>query len=104
MYTKMQNSIKLFAVTLFYVGLTGCQTNSMKDIDGNVYHKVTIGKQVWMAENLKTTRYSNDDLIGTTTPATLVIEGESTPEYQWAYDGNENIVATYGSYFWLGCR
>jgi uncharacterized protein (TIGR02145 family) len=54
-----------------------------------------------MAENLKTTRFSNGDLIVTTSPATLVIEGESIPEYQWAYDGNESNVATHGRlYTW----
>jgi uncharacterized protein (TIGR02145 family) len=36
---------------------------TVTDIDGNVYHAVTIGKQVWMAENLKTTRYRNGDSI-----------------------------------------
>ena len=54
-----------------------------------------------MAENLKTTKYSNGDLIGTTTPATLDISGESTPKYQWAYDGDESNVAIYGRlYTW----
>jgi uncharacterized protein (TIGR02145 family) len=97
----MQNNIKFFSVTLLYLGLTGCQTNSVKDIEGNVYTTITIGTQVWMAENLKTTKYRNGDLIVTTVPATLVIEGESTPKYQWAYAGNESNVAIHGRlYTW----
>ena len=36
---------------------------SIKDIDGNVYEIVIVGDRMWMAENLKVTRYSNGDSI-----------------------------------------
>jgi uncharacterized protein (TIGR02145 family) len=74
---------------------------TVTDVDGNVYHTIAIGTQIWMVENLKTSRYRNGDLIGTTNPVTLDIQSESTPKYQWSYDGNENNATTYGKlYTW----
>ncbi len=41
----------------------GMIPNALSDIDGNVYDAVRIGNQVWMASNLRTTRYANGDVI-----------------------------------------
>ena len=42
---------------------------SVTDIDGNTYATIQIGTQVWMAENLRTTRYRNGDPIPNVTEA-----------------------------------
>jgi uncharacterized protein (TIGR02145 family) len=59
--------------------------NQLKDIDGNVYKTAKIGNQIWMAENLKTTKFSN---------------GESITQ-SYAYNNDNNNVITYGRlYTW----
>lgn len=39
------------------------ETGTLTDIDGNIYKTVKIGEQWWMAENLKTTRYSDGSYL-----------------------------------------
>jgi uncharacterized protein (TIGR02145 family) len=59
--------------------------NQLKDSEGNVYKTVKVGNQIWMAENLKTTKFSN---------------GENITE-SYAYNNDNNNVATYGRlYSW----
>jgi len=74
---------------------------TISDIDGNSYHTITIGSQVWLVENLKSTRYSD----GTSIP--LVSNTQTWNEltsaslaYCW-YDNDINYEDTYGAlYTW----
>jgi uncharacterized protein (TIGR02145 family) len=69
-------------------------TTLLADVEGNTYNTINIGTQVWMQENLRTTRYRNGNLIGTTSPATLDITNLIIPKYQW-----ECTNVNYGRFY-----
>ncbi len=60
--------VHLFLISVLFVLLaTGCKKDNddstVTDIDGNVYNTVAIGSQVWMKENLKTTKFKDGAAI-----------------------------------------
>lgn len=72
-------------------------SGTITDFDGNVYHSVTIGAQVWMLENLKTTHYRNGDAI-TTGLSDAAWKTATTEAYA---ECNNNVAnsATYGKLY-----
>jgi uncharacterized protein (TIGR02145 family) len=69
----------------------------LTDADGNEYKTVIIGEQIWMAENLKTTKYND----GTSIP--LITDGTTWSTYNdgaycyFANDTNNQII--YGNLY-----
>lgn len=76
------------------------ETYAVSDWDGNLYHSVTIGNQVWLKENFKGTHYANGDAI-----ANVTSQSEwdvlTTPAYCW-YNNDKAIGDIYGGlYNWF---
>ncbi|MBN2613455.1 MAG: fibrobacter succinogenes major paralogous domain-containing protein [Bacteroidales bacterium] len=69
----------------------------VKDIEGNKYKTVKIGEQLWMAENLKTTKLNDGTAIPLVTDDTQW--GNLTiPGYCW-YDNNSTFKDIYGTLY-----
>jgi uncharacterized protein (TIGR02145 family) len=96
--------LNLFAIILIYLGLIGVQckdnpkSQTIKDIDGNIYRTITVGTQFWMAENLKTTKYND----GTAIP--LITDSKewgalATPGYCWYKNDAATYKSAYGAIY-----
>jgi uncharacterized protein (TIGR02145 family) len=68
------------------------------DINGTTYKTVKIGDQVWMAENLKTTRYNDGSEIKIITDATAW-SGVKTGAYCWYKNDESTYKDTYGAIY-----
>lgn len=72
-------------------------TNTLTDIDGNNYKTVQIGNQIWMAENLRVSKYRNGDLIPNVKGA---YEWENLKTGGWCnYENNIEYDADYGKLY-----
>jgi hypothetical protein len=72
-------------------------TVTVTDIDGNIYNTVRIGDQVWMSENLKTSRYRNGGSITNVTDNTAWSNSNTGA---WSYYNNQDANnAIYGKLY-----
>jgi len=70
----------IVCVSLAMINLTAFSQDSITDYDGNIYHTVEIGNQVWLKENLKSLHYSD----GTDIPGVV------------AYNNSDSLAEIYG--------
>lgn len=109
----MKNNPNILHLTILIIGLimttalTGCkddddpkpiETGKISDIDGNIYETVTIGDQVWMKENLKTTRYADGSNIDYPGADTAAWRTNTTGAYAW-HNNDEGNKNTYGALY-----
>jgi uncharacterized protein (TIGR02145 family) len=76
---------------------TTATSTTVTDIDGNTYNTVQIGTQVWMSENLKTSRYRNGGSIPYVVGNT---EWQALTTGAWSYyNHDEANNAVYGKLY-----
>lgn len=75
----------------------GYNDNVVRDGDGNIYQTVKIGHQVWLASNLRTTKYNDGTPIQNITVGADWIKAR-TGAYSW-YMNNSDNKEVYGALY-----
>jgi uncharacterized protein (TIGR02145 family) len=84
----------ILAITLLIVKV---QSQTVTDIDGNVYNVISIGTQKWFQKNLSVIRYNNGDPIQKVTDTTVAYSLTSGAYYN--YNNDSNIALIYGKLY-----
>lgn len=110
MKKRQQFSTIMLVTAILLVITSGCKKNGdddpsiIKDGDGNIYQTVTIGNQVWLKENLKTTKYNDG------TPINDFEENDDwwqdrSGAYCWYNNDEEAFKNVYGAlYNWYAAN
>jgi uncharacterized protein (TIGR02145 family) len=88
------------SIMISLIMISGCEKNDeeLKDKDGNVYTSVTIGTQIWMVENLKTTKYNDGTAIPLVTGMSEWVN-LTTPGYCYYDNDATTYKNTYGTLY-----
>jgi uncharacterized protein (TIGR02145 family) len=73
-------------------------TTSIEDLDGNVYTSVKIGDQIWLVENLKTTKYNDGSQIPKVADY-ITWSNQATPAFCWYNNDSLTYKPSYGALY-----
>ena len=73
-------------------------SGTVTDAEGHVYKTIRIGDRLWMAENLRATKYSNGDPIPNVTD-NAAWAALDTPAYCWYQNNSEVYGTVYGALY-----
>jgi hypothetical protein len=91
----------LIGILIFITLSSKAQTETVTDIDGNTYSIIKKGSQVWMADNLKTTKFNDGSEIP------IIIDSSAwgkmaQPAYCWYKNDEKTGKKLYGAlYNWF---
>lgn len=98
----MMRQFKYIYTIAVFLFLFSCKnTETVEDLDGNIYHTAKIGKQTWMVENLKVTRFNNGDSIKKITSNK---DWKKTEQAGYSFYNNDVVfVKEYGFLYNYNC-
>lgn len=98
----MKNNLLYLVLLSFIINLNAQDNDSLIDADGNIYKTVKIGNQVWMAENMRVTKYEDGtkiQYIGSNKDWSKISGSEFT--YFWYENDSAGNFKKYGAlYTW----
>ena len=97
MNTIYRISALILLVSLFY-SCSKEDTTGIRDGDGNIYTSVQIGTQIWLTENLKTTKFNDGVAIPLVTDNTAGFT-LTTPGYCWYNNDELTYKNAYGALY-----
>jgi len=87
----------IFAFFILLITMPVLNAQVVRDRDGNSYHTVKIGNQVWMSENLRVSHYRNGDRIQNVTQKE---KWESMRSGAWCfYQNSKSNDSIYGKLY-----
>ncbi len=95
-YKSVVNSID--SITFYKKQSTTPIPTTVTDVDGNIYHTITIGTQTWLVENLKTTKYNDGTSISYVTEQTAWAN-LTIGAYCWYNNDATSYKNTYGALY-----
>jgi len=85
--------IKILTLSYLFICTISIQAQTVTDVDGNTYNTISIGNQTWLTENLKVTKFNDQD------PIPLVLDDTQwSTQTQAAYCYYQGDVANTNDY------